>query len=62
MCLVIGDFGLGSDTPLVLDYSLDEKTPVVKRLVWAKPKNYWEQIARSIDELINKLEIHKNVT
>ena len=61
-CIVIGDFGLGSDAPIVLDYSNNPSNPSVKRLVWGKQKNYWEKIADNIDELLNKLEFGINAT
>lgn len=36
LALVIGDFGLGSDTAIVLDYRLDGQTPSVLRLAWGR--------------------------
>ena len=34
--VVIGDFGLGSDAPIILDYRRDEKRPAVLRLKWGR--------------------------
>lgn len=58
-CLVIGDFGLGSDTPIILDYSENYEHPTVKRLVWKSDvtKNYWEVIAKDMEEFVKILEL-----
>jgi len=34
--VVIGDFGLGSDAPIILDYRRDVKRPTVLRLKWGR--------------------------
>ncbi len=43
--ILIGDFGLGSDAPIALDYRKDKNTPAVIRLLWAKDGNHWVEIA-----------------
>ncbi|MBZ5715105.1 hypothetical protein [Nannocystis pusilla] len=35
LALVLGDFGLGSDAPILLDYRLDARQPRVLRLRWS---------------------------
>lgn len=51
LALVIGDFGLGSDSPVVLDYSRNPTNPPVLRLRWGKAGcNEWVQGARDFDE------------
>lgn len=50
--VIIGDFGLGSDSPIVLDYGRDAFNPPVLRLRWG-PRgvgNEWVQGARDFDE------------
>jgi hypothetical protein len=50
--LVIGDFGLGSDSPVILDFARDASNPPVLRLRWG-PRgqgNEWVQGARDFDE------------
>ncbi len=59
-CLIIGDFGLGSDTAIVLDYSIDPNNPIVKRLVWASEGNYWETVADTFREFLVKLGLLKD--
>lgn len=34
LALVIGDFGLGSDVPIILDYRSDKTNPCVMNLEW----------------------------
>jgi hypothetical protein len=42
----IGDFGLGSDSPIVLDYRRGHTNPAVIRLKWRKPEpNTWVRCA-----------------
>jgi hypothetical protein len=50
--LIIGDFGLGSDSPVILDFTRDAPNPPVLRLRWG-PRgqgNEWVQGARDFDE------------
>jgi hypothetical protein len=58
-CLMIGDFGIGSDAAIILDYSIDLQCPSVKRQVWNKEGNYWATIASSFEEFIDKIELRK---
>ncbi|MFD1945943.1 hypothetical protein [Nocardioides aestuarii] len=51
--VLLGDFGTGSETVLIADY---RTTPArVLRLVWAAEGQYWENVASSVDELIDLL-------
>ena len=55
--LIIGDFGLGSDSPIVLDYARNSSNPPVLRLSWG-PRgegNEWVEGARSFDEFAEML-------
>jgi hypothetical protein len=45
LTLLIGDFGLGSDAPIALDYRQRIDQPSVIRLRWAKDGNHWIEIA-----------------
>jgi hypothetical protein len=45
LTLLIGDFGLGSDAPLALDYRWSTTEPRVIRLRWAKDENHWVEVA-----------------
>lgn len=55
--LSIGDFGLGSDSPIVLDYARDAMNPPVLRLRWRSRDgaNEWVQGARDFDEFATML-------
>jgi hypothetical protein len=49
----IGNFGLGSDSPIVLDYRENRTNPTVLRLKWRKAvglPNVWVRCADSFDE------------
>ena len=59
-CLMIGHFGIGSDAAIILDYSINLQTPSVKRQVWNKEGNYWETIASSFEEFIDKIKLSNN--
>ncbi len=49
--LIIGDFGLGSDSPIILDYSQDHATPPVLRLHWRTDGGTeWLAGAKNFDE------------
>ena len=51
LVLVIGDFGLGSDSVVALDYARNSSNPPVLRLRWGKDgRNKWMQGARDFDE------------
>jgi hypothetical protein len=49
--VVIGDFGLGSDAPILLDYRATINCPSVLRLRWSNDngENHWVEIARSFE-------------
>lgn len=56
----IGDFGLGSDTTIVLDYREDRGNPVVIRLKWRKPEpNAWIRCADSFDQFADMLALDR---
>ena len=44
LTLLVGDFGLGSDAPIALDYRQRIEEPRVIRLRWAKDGNHWVEI------------------
>jgi hypothetical protein len=50
--LIIGDFGLGSDSPIVLDYARNSSNPPVLRLRWGSQGhgNEWVTGASDFDE------------
>ena len=61
--LIIGDFGLGSDSPIILDYALNPFRPPVLRLRWA-PRgqgNEWVQGTRDFDEFAEMLGLAEDV-
>jgi hypothetical protein len=54
--LILGDFGLGSDAPIILNYALDAFEPPVFRLRWVPNQpNRWVQGARNFDEFVSLL-------
>lgn len=57
--LIIGDFGLGSDSPIVLAFDRDKVDPPVLRLRWdgggPETRTTWLQGARSFDEFARML-------
>jgi len=56
--VLIGDFGIGSDAPLLLDYSLDPEDPAVLRLLWDCDKgNQWILAAASFDQMCELLQL-----
>ena len=62
--LVIGDFGLGSDSPVVLDFARDASNPPVLRLRWGSrgQSNEWVQGARDFAEFAAMLGIGQRHT
>lgn len=51
LTLIIGDFGLGSDAPIALDYREDRNNPSVIRLQWNLAEaNHWVEVALSFAE------------
>ncbi len=57
--VVIGDFGLGSDAPIVLDYSSDLQNPEVKRLRWGSSfsENQWVTASKDFDTMCRILQL-----
>jgi hypothetical protein len=56
LSIVIADFGLGSDSPILLDYRQDRSNPTVIRLQWRKPQpNVWMRCANGFDEFADIL-------
>ena len=57
----IGFFGLGSDSPIVLDYTQGGSNPPVLRLAWRKPEpNVWVRCADSFDKFADMLGLEKS--
>lgn len=57
LTLIIGDFGLGSDAPLALDYSRMANDPRVIRLRWAQEGNHWVEVAATFDQFAAMLKV-----
>ena len=55
--LVLGDFGLGSDAPIVLDYSENFDNPSIKRLQWHSEGNRWILACKTFAEFAAMLEL-----
>ena len=61
LTLIIGDFGLGSEAPIALDYRKNIDNPSVIRLHWGRPvtrryeNNHWIEIAPSFAEFAQML-------
>jgi hypothetical protein len=54
--LILGDFGLGSDAPIILNYAVDALDPPVFRLRWIPNQpNKWVQGARNFSEFVSLL-------
>jgi hypothetical protein len=54
--LILGDFGLGSDAPIILNYALNPKNPPVFRLRFLPDRTtQWAQIAHNFDEFVKLL-------
>jgi len=61
LCVDIGDFGLGSDSAIVLDYSEARSNPSVLRLKWRKPEpNAWVRCADTFDTFADMLGLDNN--
>lgn len=55
-CLVIADFGIGSDNPIVLDFA--DRPASVRTLQWhvdGTGGSVWVTIARTFDEFVSEL-------
>jgi len=66
--VVIGDFGIGSDTPIVLDYSANPAAPSVRRLEWKflggggpdgrhLTDNHWVTVTPTFEEFARRLAL-----
>jgi len=57
LALVIGDFGLGSDAPILLDYRIDMANPRVIRLRWPDDgsPNRWVVMADDFRSFVEAL-------
>jgi hypothetical protein len=61
--LVIGDFGLGSDSPIILDFARNPLNPPVLRLRWGpERRTEWVQGARDFDEFAEMLGLADGIT
>jgi hypothetical protein len=60
--LIIGDFGLGSDAAIILDFARDGLNPPVLWLRWGpERRNEWVQGARDFDEFAELLGLTEGV-
>jgi hypothetical protein len=61
--LVIGDFGMGSDSPIILDFAANQSNPPVLRLRWHSECQYteWAQGAKDFDDFANMLGLTDGV-
>jgi hypothetical protein len=58
LCIDIADFGLGSDSPIVLNYRESLENPSVLRLHWRKPQpNVWVRCADTFDSFADMLDL-----
>jgi hypothetical protein len=62
LSLVIGDFGVGSDAPIALDYRADAMSPRVLRLEWStrqdvssRKETRWVTCAANIEQFAERL-------
>jgi hypothetical protein len=57
--VIIGDFGLGSDAPIALDYRKNPDYPAVIRLRWSEhgKDNHWVEIAPDVKTFIELITI-----
>lgn len=58
--IMIGDFGMGADSPLVLDYRHSPSDPSVLRLKWSwsrngEPHNEWAEVAATFPFFVEML-------
>jgi hypothetical protein len=60
--LILGDFGLGSDAPIVLNYAVNAVDPPVILLRWLPNKQtQWVQVVRSFDEFASMLGLTQGI-
>jgi hypothetical protein len=55
LAIEIGDFGLGSDAPILLDYRQDPNNPRVIRLKWSRDGNHWVEMSPDLNAFVNLL-------
>jgi hypothetical protein len=60
--LIIGDFGLGSDAAIILDYRHDPQYPRILRLRWSSEGNHWVECAKTFSEFASHLRDTKTQT
>ncbi|MFK8004325.1 MAG: hypothetical protein AB8H86_32465 [Polyangiales bacterium] len=58
--IMIGDFGIGADSPIVLDYRRSPLDPSVLRLKWSwsqdrEPRNNWVEVAATFALFVEML-------
>jgi len=63
--LIIGDFGLGSDAPIILDYRKGGSNPLVLRLRWSeiapgRPSTQWVKGAESFEKFAEILGLARS--
>jgi hypothetical protein len=61
-CVVIGDFGLGSDAPILLDYRTDALRPSILRLCFGETfaQSRWVKAAEDFDAMCEILHIDQH--
>jgi len=60
----IGSFGLGSDSPILLDYREDPSNPAVIRLKWRNNQglqNIWVRCANNFEEFADMIQLEQNI-
>lgn len=61
LAIPIGDLGLGSDAPIILDYQLDRSSPRVRLLKWGNgndgSNNHWIDVGHSFDDFCEVLKL-----
>ncbi len=58
--VILGDFGMGSDSPIILDYRVSLTDPEVWRLKWGEPYgsgNHWKIVAPTFSQFASKLRL-----
>ncbi len=56
LTVIIGDFGIGSDAVLLLDYSQTATDPRIIRLKWAEEGNHWVEVTATFDQFAKMLK------
>lgn len=56
LALILGDFGLGSDAPIILNFAADLRCPSLFRLRWwGDRRNDWVQVAATFAAFVGML-------